>query len=636
MRARVAWGLLAVTVLLVVADVVIAVQAVPLVSETAIGFHGFPFVHGAVIGSAWMGALIVSRYERHPIGWLLTLQGGASAVALVSEAYAYWVQEADGPGPDGLAGVAAWLATLLGGQLVIGGLALMYLLAPDGHLLTSRWRYAAWVTGAGMALCLLAVLSLNPTEFVLVTSNQDLGRARNAMLSFGFLAISGGLVASVVSVVMRLRRSGGVQRQQLRLIALSAGLAAFGLAWLAVVQELVGEQHRWLASLPLFAAYLLLPVLFAVAVLRHRLYELDVVINRTAVGVAATGFAGVGYTTLVVLAGRQTSGFALSLLVTAVVAVAFQPVRRRVVRWANRLAYGTRAQPYEELADFSSRLAESPSAERLLPVVAAAAGEALGARSATATLGTRSASWGDPPAATENHSVAVGEEGTIAVGFPRGRRLRPADERLLHALADQAAVAFRNVSLEAELAAHVAALDQTTTELARSRARIVEADDAVRRGLEAAISTDVLPHLVAVADGLRNGSPAEPLIDEVNTGLEALRRLTRGVFPTQLARFGIETALRSFPLTVDPALSGRRFPARVEAAVYACCTQTGAASASLTPGGLTLRGVDGVPLTVQDRVEAAGGSASRSGDSGDGGDSGDSGDVVRVLLPDLH
>ena len=481
-----------------------------------------------------------------------------------------------------------------------------------------------WLTGVGVALCLLAIVTVDPTEFVLVDSEEGLGATRGAMLSLGFLAISVALTAALVSVVMRLRRSHGVARQQLRPIALSVGLTVFGIVWLTVGQAIDDGQQTWLASLPLFAAYLLLPILFGVAVLRHRLYELDVVINRTAVVLAATAFAGVGYTVLVVLVGRQTSGFGLSLLVTAFVAVAFQPVRRRVVLWANRLAYGTRAQPYEELADFSSRLVESPSAERLLPVVAAAAGEALAARSATATLGRQSAQWGSEAAATETHTTTVGDDGSISVGLPRGRGLRSSDERLLHALADQAAVAFRNVSLEAELAAHVATLDRTTSELARSRARIVEADDAVRRDLEAAITRDVLPHLVAVADGLRTGRPVEPMIDEVNTGLEALRQLTRGVFPTQLARAGVEVALRTFPLTVDMGLSGRRFPARVEAAVYVCCTQTGATAAALAPTGLTLRGVDDVPQAVRDRVEAAGGSVSRSGD------------VVCVTLPDLQ
>jgi hypothetical protein len=413
-------------------------------------------------------------------------------------------------------------------------------------------------------------------------------------------------------MLLRLRRSTGPQRQQLRPVALAALLAAAGLVWLFGAELTSGDEQAWYAGIPLFTAYFLLPIFFAVAILRNQLYELDVIINRTVVVVAATAFAAVGYTTLVVLVGRQTSGFGLSLLLTALVALAFQPLRRRIVRLANRFAYGSRAQPYEELADFSSRLVETPSVDRLLPTVAAAAGQALAAQSATATLGAQSATWGEESATSNIHTAVVGDDGTISVGIPRGRGMRATDERLLRALADQAAVAFRNVALEAELDEHVSALDRTTVELARSRARILEADDAVRRDLEAAISRDVLPHLVAVADGLHDVRAVEPLIDEVNTGLEALRDLTRGIFPTQLARAGIQVALRSFQLTVDPGLSGRRFPPRVEAAVYFCCTQTDATSGSLGASGLTLEGVSEVPQQVVDRVEAAGGSVSLS------------------------
>ncbi len=627
MHARTAWALAGLALGLVLADVVVSTQAVSLTSETAVAIHGFPFVHGAVVGSALMGALVVSRYPRHRIGWLLVVVGVAGAVSLLGEGYAFWVQESDGPGSDEVASIAAWIATLLGGQLEIALLALMFLLAPEGRLLSRRWRYAGWTIVAGALLCLLAIASMDPTDFVLVTSEDRLGAPRTVMLSVGFLAISLGMVAALVSMVLRLHRSVGDQRQQLRLIALSAALAVAGLVNMTVVQVVNGGGQTWASALPLFIAFFLLPILFAVAVLRHRLYELDVIINRTAVVVAATVFAAVGYTTLVVvvgsLVGRSTNGLWLSLLATALVAVVFQPVRRRVVRWANRLAYGPRAQPYEELADFSTRLVETPTSDRLLPAVAAAAGEALTARSATATLGAESAQWGRHTPPTDTHTVPVGPDGGISVALPRGRRLRAADDRLLHALADQAAVAFRNVALEAELATHVTTLDRTTQELARSRARLVEADDAVRRDLESAISREVLPHLVAVADGLRTGRPVTQLIDEVTLGLEALRDLTRGVFPTQLSRGGVEAALRAFPLTVAPALSGRRFPPRVEAAVYHCCTGTGATSAELAPSTLTLLGVEAVPQQVVDRVEAAGGSVSRS----DG--------VVTVLLPDL-
>jgi hypothetical protein len=650
--ARVAWALAGLTLLLVVADVLVAAQAVALTSETAVAVHGFPFVHGAVLGSAVMGALIISRYERHPIGWLMGLVGVFSSVSLLAETYAYWVQESDGPGPDALGGVAAWASWLVGGQLAIAGIALMFLLAPDGHLLSPRWRYAAWVTAGGAALCLVAVATMDPTTFRLQTQEDVIDPVRGAMLTLGFTTISGGLVASLVSMLLRLRRSRGEQRQQVRLIALSAGLVAVGIAFLFVVQAGNGGRQTWLAGLPLFVSYFLMPILFAVAVLRYRLYDLDVVINRTVVLAAAAGFAAVGYTSLVVTVGalvdQRTGAFWLSLLATALVAVAFQPLRRRVVRLANRLAYGSRAQPYEELAELSRRLAAVPSTEALLPAVAAAAGEAVAARRATATLTAPgapavSASWGPATVpGTDTHAVPVtgdgGSLGRIEVWIPRGRRLRPTDERLLRGLAAQAAVAFRNVALERRLAGHVADLDRTTRELAGSRARLVEADDAARRGLERAISRQVLPHLLLVADRLAapdelDAGGLERLVAEVNTALESLRELTRGVFPTQLARAGVEPALRSFlsrhglatVLTVDPTLAGRRFPDRVEAAVYFCATQAAASAPPpvailLEPAAdglvLSIRGVAGDAVDRQgivDRVEAAGGSLATDG-----------------------
>ena len=620
MLARVAWTLAAIACAFVVADVVVTAQAVELVSETAIAVHGFPIIHGAAAGSALMGALIVSRYERHPIGWLLCLVGFSGSASLLAEGYAYWVQEAGGPGSDRLAAVAAWISLLFGGQILIGVLALLFLLAPDGRLLSPRWRFVAWAICGGTALCLVAIASMNPTGVALMPGDRDIGIVRSAMLSVGFLTIACGLLTSVVSMLIRLRRSAGEERSQVRLIAAAAAFAAFGLVWLIVAESMTDEQ-TFVVSMPLFLAFLVLPILFAVAVLRHHLYELEVIINRTLLLGAATAFAVVGYTTLVVAIGQQAGGFWFSLLVTAVVAVAFQPVRRYVVQLANRLAYGRRAQPYEELADFSRRLASTPSVAELLPAAAAAAGQAVAATAATARLDAHVASWGSDSSG-DVHRVDVADGlGSIEVAIPRGRRLRAADDRLLRAIADQAAVAFRNVALEAQLATQVAALDETTRQLARSRARIVEADDAVRRDLETAISRGVLPHLHHVSDGLSRGDDIELLLEEVNTGLEALRDLTRGVYPARLARLG----LRALPasVAVDPALDGRRFAPRVESAIYFCCTQTAAVSAAVAPTGLTMYGVTEVPQQVVDRVEAAGGAASLSGD------------VLTVTVPDL-
>ena len=223
--------------------------------------------------------------------------------------------------------------------------------------------------------------------------------------------------------------------------------------------------------------------------------------------------------------------------------------------------------------------------------------------------------------------------------MPHGRQVRANDARLLQALADQAAVAVRNAAMETQLAGRVADLDRTTHLLVESRARIIDADDEARRALEAAISRDVLPPLLALPDRLglaheavASGAPGhdlDELVDLTNAALESLRDLTRGVFPTQLTRTGLEPALRSClgraglrgRLVVDSSAAGRRFSGRVEAAIYFSCSEAvHALSRPVVRGArrrrdkdllLRISGLIGgqLPLrAMEDRVAAVGGS----------------------------
>ena len=649
MHARVAWILTGLTAVFAIGDAWVTAAYRPLLSEDAVAVHGFPFVTAASVGSAAMGALIVSRYARHPIGWLLCLTGFEASISLLTEAYSVWVLTAAGPGSLSAGHVAGWISAVLGGQLSLAILAILFLLAPDGHLLSRRWRWAAVVTLAGLGFHTVGLLTIAPTRFDLDIDN--VGPVGGLFFMAGLPLIIGGLIAAMVSVVRRLRRSVGVQRQQLRLIAASVGFLVAGFVCLAVVQLLNGGRQTWAASLPLFVAYFCMPIFFAVAVLRYRLYDIELIVSRAVVVTIGTAFAAIGYTGLVVavtaIVNTRTNGFWLSLLATSLVALAFQPLRRQVVRLANRLAYGARAVPYEALSDFSRRLAETPSPQTLLSAVAEAAGRAVAARRSTAVLrvpgsGAISHSW--PAGATDaadDYEVFVrdGAEplGSIGVTLPRGRRLRASDERLLNDLADQTALAFRNAAMEAELADHVAALDRTTQALAESRRRIIAADDAARRRLESAIAREVLPHLEtmpaqlsrlsAATSGATASDELEQLVTRTNTALEALRDQTRGVFPAQLVRAGLTRALASYlarkglaaVLHVEPP-ADRRFPPRVEAAAYFCCAEAvrgGSASARidlLIAGSdlvVHIRGIGPAEVDVQaivDRVEAAGGS----------------------------
>ncbi|TDW77327.1 hypothetical protein [Kribbella pratensis] len=647
MHRRLAWVLAALTVVLAAADLGVTSVYRPLLSEEAVAVHGVPFVSIAVIGCAAMGALIVARWARHPIGWLLCLIGFTSAISLLAEAYSVWVVTADGPGPRSLGGIAGWIASLLGGQLSLAALAIVFLVAPDGHLLSRRWRAAAVVSAVGYGAYAGMLLTLSPSEYNV--DDHNLGPVGSLLSVVGLPFIAGGLVVAMVSTVVRLRRSQGEQRQQVRLIAVSAAFIALSFVYLIVVQTINGGHQTWLATLPLYVSYPCLPLLLAIAVLRYRLFELDLIINRAVVLALGTIFAGIGYAGLVLavagLVNLGTSGFWVSLLATALVALAFQPLRRWVVRLANRLAYGVRALPYEALSDFSRRLAETPSPVSLLSGVAEAAGRAVSAQSSTAGLQVPGAEWiskswpreSDGPPEWEV-PVGHGDEtlGSIGVTMPKGRRLRPVDEQLLRDLADQTALAFRNAAMESELAAHVVALDATTGALAESRRRLVAADDATRQRLESAIARDVLSHLAPIPErlntlhvagsGVAAAAELEQLVASTNTALESLRELTHGVFPTQLARSGLSRALRSHlarngtvaALQVDPA-ADRRFPAGVEAAVYFCCVEALRAGSSAARIELAIVGEDlvvrvrgvargGIDVqSIVDRIEAVGG-----------------------------
>ena len=180
--------------------------------------------------------------------------------------------------------------------------------------------------------------------------------------------------------------------------------------------------------------------------------------------------------------------------------------------------------------------------------------------------------------------------GVIEVTLSPGHALRPLDSRLLADLAKQAALAFRSARLAAELSGEVERLSHRTEELAESRQRLISAGDAERSRLERAIDRQVAPHLAPLPAELSRLSQAghrttdgdadalAGLLASLNTALEALREITRGVFPAQLSRSGLPTALAALVartgeqgrLVVDDSAAGRRFPPRRGGGVLQC------------------------------------------------------------------
>jgi signal transduction histidine kinase len=663
MAAPLAWSLALASLVFGVADTLVTAACRPLFSEEAIAVHGWPFAPAATVGAAVMGAVIVSRYARHPIGWLLSVIGVLSSASLLAEAYSIWVLDADGPGPAAAGHVAGWASVLFGGQLALGLFAVVFLVAPNGRLLSRRWRLAVAAAVSGIILYAAGLLTLSPVEFT-VTGNRTEGDPLAGILfSVGVLLIAGSMVAAVVAMIVRVRRVRGAERQQVRVILVSASAIAAGLVWLIVVQLFNGGKQDWLAAMPLFVAYDVLPICIAIAVLRFRLYDIDVIINRAVVLAVGTGFAAAGYVAVVVAVGAAVGsgagGVWPSVTAMIVVALAFQPLRRRVVRLADRIAYGARAAPYEALADFSRRLGASPDPETLLPTVAEATGTAVLAQRVTVRLsvpdGTdRTAQWQVGPAppidgsdATEFDVADRGERlGSISVVMPPGGSLRPRDRELLAALADQAALAFRNNRLAAQLAGRVSMLDQQTAELAESRARIIAARDEERDRLAQAIRVGVAPYLEPTSRRLRRlaADVRDPDVErglvavlaDAVTSLESLREISRGIMPQQLARSGLVAAMTAHlgqaghvgAFVVDESVAQTRFDRSIETTAYFCLVEALRqlrrpidVRLGLRDGWLTLRiggaasGV-GASTAWRDHLESLGGSASWTSEDG--------------------
>jgi signal transduction histidine kinase len=293
----------------------------------------------------------------------------------------------------------------------------------------------------------------------------------------------------------------------------------------------------------------------------------------------------------------------LSILATTVVALAFQRVRARAQRFANRLVYGERAAPYEVMADFSRRVAGTLSVDQVLPGMAETAARGVGASAGRVRVfladgSERAVSWPDlDPHADFTRRIGVtyqGEPiGEIAVAKPPSEPPTPAEERLLDDLARQAGLALHNVRLTEELGLSLEELSEQSEQLRLSRRRLVTARDAQRRGLERDIREGPQRQLREIGRQLAGATAsleadpgaADRLLDAVggqaNGTLEGLRDLARGIFPPLLADKGIVPALEAHIRKVaaaawvepDPGFADTRFDADTEAAVYFCCLQ---------------------------------------------------------------
>jgi len=321
-----------------------------------------------------VGAIVASRRPENPVGWLLCLLGVAFSVGHFSAQYAIYTllaQPDSLPAGQALAWVSSWIL-----PPIIGLQVFSLLLFPTGRLPSRSWRWLAWLTVA------FVVVGVTSSAFSL-GANAGLGPVRNPLGIEGFsdiydavLLISSLLyIAVAYSLFVRLRRAGGVERQQIKWFAYAVVATVGGTTIAYSIPNTINTPlwFVWAGYALVIATTPAIPVSIGIAILRYRLYDIDRIINRTLVYgsltlmLALVYFGGVTATQalLQTLTGQQKLPQLAVVVSTLVIAALFNPLRRRIQDVVDRRFYRRKYDAAKTLEEFSARLRDETDLDAL-------------------------------------------------------------------------------------------------------------------------------------------------------------------------------------------------------------------------------------------------------------------------------
>jgi signal transduction histidine kinase len=514
---------------------------------------------------ATVGALVASRQPRNPIGWLVL---GAAVVSSFADLAQGWALRG-WPRAD-VAETFANTSTIPQAAATV----VCLLLFPSGTLMAPAWRAvgAAAVLGATLAVPTF-ILAHEAGSYFVDGANPY---AADGPLWWGLYVAAmalllGSFVLSVVALGLRFRRSVGDERQQMKWLALAAGIAAVVMPAGALLWNTVPAVRIAVA-----VAATLMPVAMGAGILRYRLYDIDLAISRTVVYAAITLLLAGTYALVAITVGAVGGRGSIwaTAVVTLIAGVGGRPLRDRLQRVVDRRFNRSQYEAAQRVTTFLEELRAGRAApeeiEHVLREAVADPDVGLGFRLPGSTVNVDLN--GDPmPERGEHLAIRVsGEEvGVVRFGSPASRTRLPE-------LLTIGGLALEIVRLRVELRRQL-------DEVAASRARIALAADEERRRIERDLHDGHQQRLVSIGLSLRHAQHAldgtapeahaliQRAVDEITESIEDLRELARGLRPAQLDA-GLTPALRELarraPLPVEVHATTGRLPAEIEAAAY--------------------------------------------------------------------
>jgi signal transduction histidine kinase len=574
---RLSWSIVVVSVIVVMTGLVISILA-PITAGQGVPLSHQFFTPVGTITYGAVGALVASRHPGNPIGWIFCAIGFLSALNMFVVGYVLYDQLAVKSGSLPGTNLAWWVDTWLWIPSVLLPITFLLLLFPDGRLPSTRWRPIAWAAGIGIiGLTFGTAFRPGPLEEVGgQTESNPLGipggaDVLNILVGVAAPVLLMGIVGSVASVIVRYRHATGIERAQVKWLALAGMIVLVGniLGYIPLAVWPHSPTTRELSLVVTSATLVNIVIATGIAILRYRLWDIDILINRTLVYVFLTSLIVGLYIAIVGSLGAifQSGGsLPVSLFATGIVAVSFQPLRQRVQQGVNRLMFGDRDDPYAVLGRLSERLEGVVATHSVLPTIVETVVEALklpyaaialkdGERFTTAAAYTRPLAPEPKPDTDMEllplvYQLEMMGQMLLAPRAP-GEQFSQTDKRLLETIARQAGIAAYNVRL--------------TQDLQRSREQLVTTREEERRRLRRDLHDGLGPALASMSfklEAVLNLAERDPttvkkmaaeLKAQVQQALADIRRIAYGLRPPALDELGLVGALKEQVISCNQA-----------------------------------------------------------------------------------